>query len=63
LGDDFDVVAGNIRIGFDWQVVEGDDAPGHEEDGRSENEDSIVQREIDEFANHSDSAVGSVFQE
>ena len=52
LGDDLDVVVGDVGIGFDGQVVEGDGAPGEEDDGRAEDEPAIVQRKIDEATNH-----------
>src|SRR5580693_2603267 len=52
LGDDLDVVVGDVGIGLDGKVVEGDGAPGEEDDGCAYDEPSIVQGKIDEAANH-----------
>ena len=52
LGDDLDVVVGDVGIGFDGQVAERDDAPGGEHHHSAQNQPAIFQREIDECANH-----------
>ena len=52
LRDDLDVVVGDVGIGLDGQAVEGDDAPGKEQNRGSDHEPAIVQGEIDEAADH-----------
>jgi hypothetical protein len=44
--------AGDIRIGLHGQVVKGDDAGGDEQDRGGEDEQAIVERGIDQRANH-----------
>jgi len=52
LRDDLDVVVGDVGIGFDGKLMERDGTPGEEEESSSDNQPAIVQREIDEAANH-----------
>ncbi len=46
LGDDVDVVVGYVGIGFDGEVVEGDDSPSKQEDRDDQNDEAVVQCEI-----------------
>ena len=48
LGDDLNVVVGDVGVGLDGKVMEGDDAPAEEHDGSPEDEPPIVQCKIDE---------------
>ena len=57
LRDDLDVVVGDVRIGLDGKVVKRDDAPTEEQDGEAKDQPAVVQRKIDETANHYWSAV------
>ena len=52
LGNDLHVVVGNVGIGLDRKIVEGDNAPGKEQDSRTHHEPAIVESEIDEAADH-----------
>src|ERR1700730_14169394 len=47
---------GNIGIGFDREVVKRDHSPNEEQDRQAEHDETIIQREIDEFAYHCCSA-------
>src|SRR6185437_4915745 len=52
LRDHLDIVIGDIGIRFDRQIMEGNRTP-HEQQQRDEhNQESIVQREIDQRVNH-----------
>ena len=46
LGDDLDVVVGDVGIGFDGEIVEGDCAPAEQEQRRNEHDEAVVQCEI-----------------
>ena len=48
LGDDLDVIVGDVRIGFDRQVVKGDRAPDQQQQRQSDHHETAVEREIDE---------------
>src|SRR5580693_6814182 len=48
---------GNIRVGFDRQSLERDDAPGEKNQGDTENNEAIVESEIDKRTDHYCSAV------
>src|SRR3974390_1161948 len=52
LRDDLDIVVGNIGIGFDGKLVEGESTPKNQENGNGEDNEAIVEREIDNTANH-----------
>ena len=52
LGDDLDVVVGDVGVGLDGQVAERDDAPGGEHHHAAEHQPAVLEREIDECANH-----------
>src|ERR1700752_2242188 len=57
LCDDLNVVVGDVGIGLDWKIMEGHDSPAEEHDSKTEDEPAVVQRKIDETANHYWSAV------
>jgi len=46
LGDDVDVVIGDVGIGFDGEIVEGDCAPTEQQHRRNEHDEAVVQCEI-----------------
>ena len=52
LGDDGDVIIGNVRIGFDGQIVEGDGAPDEEQNGGRQDHETVIQCKIDQTPNH-----------
>ncbi len=52
LGDDLDVVVGDVGVGFDRKVVEGDDAPAGQQDGCAQHQPSIVESKVDETFDH-----------
>ena len=52
LGDDLDVIVGHVGVGLDGKIVEGNDAPDEQEEGKAEDEQAIVEGEIDDAANH-----------
>lgn len=52
LRNDLDIVIGYVGIGFDRQVVEGDDAPGEEDDGHCQDNETVVQRKIYQTTDH-----------
>ena len=55
LDDDGDVVVGDVGVGLDGEVVEGDDAPAEEQDADGEDDESVVEREVDELSDHAGS--------
>ena len=63
LRDDLDVVVGYVGIRFHRQIVERDHAPDHQQDGRRQNQEAVVQGEIDERANHVDLPVRRVLKQ
>src|SRR5271169_5333197 len=52
LRDDVDIVIGNVRIGFDGKITERNDAPNEQENGDCQYQQTIVQGEVNESANH-----------
>ena len=52
LGDDLDVVVGDIRIGLDGKRAKADDAPGGEDHHAAQDEPAILQRKIYKRTNH-----------
>src|SRR6266852_4199290 len=52
LGDDVDVVVGNVRIGFHGKLVKRDRSPPKQKKGRREDQKSVVQGKIYKPANH-----------
>ena len=52
LGDDFDVIVGDVGVGFDGKLMERDGAPDEQQESCSEDEKAVVEREIYESANH-----------
>src|SRR5271154_3910166 len=52
LGDDLDVVVGDVRICLYGKIVERDDSPCEEQDREAQHQPAIVQRKIDEALNH-----------
>ncbi len=52
LGDDLDIIVGDVGVGFDREIAEGNDAPGEEQNGSAENEPAIVESKVDEPAYH-----------
>ena len=52
LGDDFDVIVGHVRIGVDGQIVECHIASAAQQKSQDKDQKAIVQREIDNLANH-----------
>ena len=59
LGDDLDVVVGDVGIGFNRQGAEGDDAPRGEDDRAAQHQPAAPKSEIDDRANHLGSPLGS----
>ena len=43
------VVVGDVRIRFHGQIVKRDYAPDHQQDGRGQNQETVVQGEIDDL--------------
>ena len=58
LGDDRDVVVGDVGVGLDGQVVEGDGAPAEEQQRDDEDDEAVVERKIDEL-DHADRLLAS----
>src|SRR5580704_737089 len=52
LCDHLDIVIRDIRVGFNGQVVERDDAPDEEHDRQAKNHPAVIQSKIDQTANH-----------
>src|SRR5262249_42458655 len=52
LRDDVDVGVGDIGVGFDGELVKRDRAPDQDHESQRHDEDAVVQREIDQGANH-----------
>ena len=52
LRDDLRVGVGNVGIGFDRQIVKGNDAPDEEHERPAQHEQGVVQREVDGLADH-----------
>ena len=52
LSDNLDVVIGDIRVGFDREVMEGNRAGNEQQEGRRENQKTVVECEVDEPADH-----------
>ena len=52
LRDDLDVVIGHVGIGLNGQMMERDDAPGEKQQGEAQMTRAVVEREIDDAANH-----------
>ena len=52
LRDDLDVVVGDVRIGFHRQIVKRNAAPDEQQHGRHHHQKAVVQREIDQRADH-----------
>ena len=52
LRDDLHIVVGHIGIGLDGQIAKRDDAPGGEHHHAAEDQPAVLEREIDECANH-----------
>src|SRR5215472_11234244 len=52
LGDDLDVVVSHIRIRLHGEAVERDDAPDKKDHGHGQHENPVVERVIDNAANH-----------
>ena len=52
LGDDLHVVVGYVGVGLDGQRAEADNAPGGEHNHCAEDQPAVLEREIDECANH-----------
>ena len=52
LGDHLNPGVGDVGIGFHRQLLEGDDAPNKKQQRDAQNDEAVVQREIDERANH-----------
>src|ERR1700761_8294402 len=59
LGNDVDVVVGDIRIGLDWKIVKRNDAPREEQKGPTEYKKAIIQGKVDDPPNHCPSRVAS----
>src|SRR5580658_2771552 len=53
LRDDLDVVVGYVGIGLDGQIAERDNAAGEKQQGKTQHQQAIVEREINDAANHS----------
>jgi hypothetical protein len=47
-----DVGVGDIRIGLNGKIVEGDDAPYKEDHSEAEHKNAIVQRQINQVTDH-----------
>src|SRR5713226_768740 len=52
LGDDVDVVVGNVRIGFHGKLMKRNRSPPKQKKGRCEDQESVVQGKIYKLANH-----------
>ena len=52
LGNDLNVVVGDIGIGLNGQALERDDTGGKKDDGQRQHEQAVAQGEIDDAANH-----------
>ena len=50
--DDIDLHVGDIRISFDRESVERDDPADRQQDGKCQDNETLVQREADEALNH-----------
>ncbi len=46
------VVVGDVRVGLDRQVVEGEGAPGEEQDSCRQDHELVGESEVDQLANH-----------
>src|SRR5579872_6988776 len=53
LGDDLGVGVGDVWVGLDGQIVEGDDAPNEKHQRSAENQQAVAQGKIDQAADHS----------
>ena len=47
LRDDLNVIVGDVGIGFHRQIVKGDGAPDEQQQGREQNQKTIIESEID----------------
>ena len=54
LRDDLDVIVGYVRVGFDRQIVKRDRAPNQQQDRRRQDQESVIERVVNESANHLD---------
>ena len=52
LRDDLDVIVRHVGIGFDGKLMERDRAPDEQQQRRRQHQEAVLQREIDELANH-----------
>ena len=52
LGNDIDVIVGNVRIGLNREPVKRDDSPDEQQDAETQDQELLAQGEIDKVANH-----------
>ena len=52
LSNDLNVVVGNVRIGLHGKVMKGYGSPNEKQNGRNDDDESIVQGGIDQLVNH-----------
>src|SRR5580692_9764170 len=52
LGDDLDIIIGNVGIRLDGEIVKGDRSPNEQENGDRQHDEAVVQREVDDCADH-----------
>ena len=48
LRDDLHIVVGDVRIGFDGQIVERDPAPDEQQNRERQHQEAVIEREIDQ---------------
>ena len=47
LGNDRDVVVGDVRIGLNRKIMEGNRSPNQQQNGRREHQEAVAERKID----------------
>src|ERR1700722_15185351 len=52
LGDDLNIVVGDVGISFDGETLEGNDSCGEKDERERQNEEAVIQSEIDDATNH-----------
>jgi len=52
LCNDLNIIVGDVRLRFDWQILEGDNAPGEEQNRQRKHQKPVIKREIDNTADH-----------
>src|SRR5689334_18041630 len=52
LGDDLRVGVGNVWVGFNGQIVEGNDSPDKKHHRHTQNQNAVAQSKVDQVADH-----------